>query len=240
MRRHLDESHVRPDLIALSSRTSSARATLADDGSATYHFDITWELDETTALPACRLVHTGSIGSWMAPGTDRVHALLAARPTGVIATFDPNIRPSLIDNRQAAVARIEELASLVDLVKLSDEDAAWLYPKESPEAVLRRLLDLGPAVAVMTQGGAGALALSAGARVELPAATVDVVDTIGAGDAFMSGLIDAWLAADPSVNRTSSAAVQALLGRGMATGALTVARAGANPPWRHELDAYDK
>jgi len=237
VRLHLSRAGVELRALVPSERTSVATAHIGVDGAATYEFDIEWSLPTGLEVPSSRLLHVGSIGSWMEPGALAVAEFVRARPRGRRASFDPNIRPSLIGDRPAAVALIRDIAAHVDLVKLSDEDAAWLWPRRTPDDVLRELIDLGAGIAVITRGADGAIARTLRHRVQSPAWPAHVVDTIGAGDSFMAGLLDAWLdlGAPPGAELTREA-LEAMVGRSLRVAAVTVSRMGADPPWARELD----
>lgn len=214
--------------------TSTAHAVLQPDGSAEYVFDIAWTIPETTVSAAA--VHAGSIALFLAPGAAAVVDQLArASRAGSMVTVDPNIRPALIGDRAAARERFAAAAAAADLVKLSDEDAAWLYPELSANDVLTRVASLGPRVVVMTRGDAGALGLGPEGIVEAPAWPVTVADTIGAGDAYMASLIASALD-DPRL-LTSGGALAGTMRRAAVTAGITVSRSGANPPTRAEVDA---
>lgn len=215
-----------------ADRTSTAVATIAPDGQASYDFDIRWSLPDTALPWRPRIVHTGSIGAFLAPGADVVARHLAEAGAAEV-TFDPNIRPALLGDRATVLDRFRRLVSLSTVVKLSDEDAAWLYPDATPQAVLDTILQLGARLAAITLGGDGALLSSNGHVVRIPAVRVSVVDTIGAGDTFMASLI-------ASVARGGSAGLDrdALARYGDAAAraaAITVSRAGADLPWAAEL-----
>jgi fructokinase len=223
-------------------RTSSARIELRADGSASYTFDIDWTLAPIEPPEGVRIVHTGSIAAFLRPGADAVGLLLQTLRDEALVTYDPNIRPALVGDHDEAVAMFEAFAEAAHVVKLSDEDAAWLYPDRELDAVLSGVLGLGPELAVATRGADGAVLMSRGARVDVPAVRVDVVDTIGAGDAFMSALIarlaDAGVAADPErIAALDEQGLRGIGGTAVRAAALTVARAGARPPTRAELDA---
>lgn len=206
--------------------TSVAEATIGPDGAATYDFRISWDLSPIDPAGA-DLVHTGSIGAVLAPGADVVEETLA-RATGLVS-FDPNVRPALMGDRDAAVARVERFVRLADVVKASDEDLAWLYPGASIDSVLERWLASGPRLVAVTAGGAGARALTEAGVVTVPVPPTTVVDTIGAGDSFMAALVADVLDrgfSDPLGSLTFAARCAAI----------TVSRAGANPPRRDELD----
>ncbi|MEV6695140.1 carbohydrate kinase [Micromonospora sp. NPDC051196] len=217
-----------------------AIASLRGDGVAAYDFyvegtaDWQWRDEELSpALTGRGILHTGSLAVFLSPGADRVaDALHTARARGALISIDPNIRPGLIGTPAQARARIEHLAALAHLVKASEEDVAWLYPGRPVEDVLRHWRDLGAALAVVTLGADGALALSGTRRFRQPAPAVEVVDTIGAGDAFTAGLLaelshaaDGWTDED----------VAAALRYAVEVAAVTCTRAGADPPCREEL-----
>lgn len=227
-----------------ADRTPTARATLDDAGSATYTFDIDWHLTGTPEVAPPVVVHTGSIAAVLEPGCLATAALVDAYHLSATLTFDPNIRSALIVDADAAGARIDGLLERADVVKASAEDLHWIDPTRSPEEIATGWLTLGPSIVVVTMGGDGAFAVCAAGTVRVPAFTVDVVDTVGAGDAFMSGLIDSlWsLNVLGSQRRTQLAAIgpdeltEAVKAAAL-TAALTVARAGADLPHRADRDA---
>ena len=226
--------------------TSVAHATLDTSGAASYVFDLEWQVAAVPGLTAYGHVHTGSIAAVLEPGGSQVREILAvARGLGATVSYDPNARPSLMGLPEHARRTIEDSIRLCDLVKVSDEDVEWLCPGEPPDDVLRGWGELGPAVVVMTRGGDGAVVRISrtGDQQALPAPSVEVVDTVGAGDSFMaglvSGLVDAGLLGGPEARARLQAAgiadVLPAVERALATGALTVARAGAHAPTRSDL-----
>ncbi|MGN7704065.1 carbohydrate kinase family protein [Cellulosimicrobium sp. 22601] len=223
--------------------TSVATAHLDAQGAASYEFDLEWRVPAGTAPGTGTLaVHTGSIAAVLEPGASDVRALVAAARDTATITYDPNARPALMGDPADARARIEALVALADVVKVSDEDLAWLAPGTDPVAVARDWLALGPALVVVTYGGEGALALTAAGEQRVTAPRVEVVDTVGAGDSFMGALLDGlWdaglLGADrrDALRAVDTATLTRLLERCAAVAAVTVSRAGANPPRRTEL-----
>ncbi len=212
--------------------TSTAHARIAADGSADYRFDIDWRLPERAPrLPS--LVHAGSIALFLEPGGSRVLRLLERFAETALVTLDPNIRPSLLGDHADAVRRFERAAALADLVKLSDEDAAWLYPELGLEAAALRVRELGPSIVVVTLGPEGAFAFSPGGISRIQAREVEVVDTISAGDSFMASLASSLL--DLGLDGTLAALPQ-VLDRAARAAAIAVSVAGANPPRRDQLD----
>jgi fructokinase len=244
IQRWLEESGVElaPGSTGAAS-TSTATARLDAEGAATYDFDVEWQVPAGTAVtPGTVAVHTGSIAAVLEPGASAVYALVkAARATATI-TYDPNVRPALMGDPVDARRSIERLVALADVVKVSDEDLAWLVPGVDPAEIARDWLALGPAVVVITLGGAGAVAVSAAGEQRVAALQTQVVDTVGAGDSFMGALIDglwdagllsaghrgALRAIDPTV-------LQSVLERCVEVAAITVSRPGVNPPCRDEL-----
>ena len=156
-------------------------------------------------------------------------------PDESIVSFDPNIRSALIGDRIRAVARVESITELADIVKLSDEDAAWLYPGWDLGRVVSRLLESGAGIVAITMGANGALLASPHARTRVPAPAVRVHDTVGAGDTFSAGLIDAVLHDLPLRDGSDERALLALGSHAAAAAAITVQRPGADPPTRSEL-----
>jgi fructokinase len=223
-----------------AGRTSTALAQLQTDGSARYVFEIDWDLPQKLELAPSTVTHAGSIALYLEPGASRVAELLRERSGDSLITLDPNIRPALVGDHDQALARVEALMEVVDLVKLSDEDAAWLYPGLAPAAVLSRLVALGPGLAVMTLGGEGSLLASSAAVVEVPAPVTVVADTIGAGDSYMGALIHRVLTTSLGLQlrRRSElwgeelGAIGAFASK---VAAITVSRSGANPPSLDEL-----
>jgi fructokinase len=215
-------------------RTPTATATIARDGSASYAFDITWDVEPTDLAPAApKVLHTGSIASFLSPGAGKVKAILQQLGSECTITYDPNIRPALLGTHAEARRTFEDLVHLTDVVKLSDEDAEWLYPEKALEETATHILGLGADLAVITKGSAGSLLTTPSASLSLPAAKSTVVDTIGAGDSYMSALILGLITRGTGGYAPS---VLEQLGRtAAAAAAVTVSRAGARPPTGDEL-----
>jgi fructokinase len=227
-----------------AERTATARLTVGEDGSADYVFDLDWRLSGTPPVAPPLFVHTGSIAAVQDPGCLAVAALIDTYHLSATVTFDPNVRPSLIADRDLARERIEHLVERSDIVKVSEEDLCWIDPDRPPERIAQTWLALGPAIVAVTMADRGAAAVCAAGVARVPARPVQVVDTVGAGDAFMVGLIDALWASDllGAQRRAELAgldldALTAALEAASAAAALTVGRAGADLPDRAALDA---
>lgn len=232
--RHLVASGVEvvPGSFVLA-RTSSAVARIAPNGDADYDFDIEWQLASPIELGGARVVHVGSIACFIEPGATTLREALRSWGDSVRVTFDPNIRPSLVGDRASAVRVTDDLAASSTLVKLSIEDAEWLYPDAGVDDVLDHFLSLGASVVAVTLGGDGAVIASPGARVPVAHPVARVADTVGAGDTFMAAMTAAvaegLLGGDADSLRAAGA-------RAAAAAAITVSRSGADLPTRAEVD----
>lgn len=244
--RHLSASGVAVLQQSLgATRTPTASAVIDGAGAARYEFDIEWELSPPPVDPEVTVVHTGSIAA-LAP-TDPPGALssvLAAARAHATITYDPNLRPTIMGPVDEIRGGVEALVARADVVKVSDEDLAWLYPDSDPHDVIARwVAESALAIGVVTLGAGGSFAvLQNGARVHVAAPSVTVVDTIGAGDSFTGGLLHGLderglIGAhrrDELAAMTADVATEVLTVAAR-TAAVTVGRAGADPPTLAEL-----
>lgn len=226
-----------------AARTSTAIARLDALGAASYEFAIDWQVDVVGVVLADAL-HVGSIAATLEPGAAAAADLLDRHRGRALISYDPNIRPSLIDDPESVRRRVLSLIERADVIKASDEDVAWLHPGVAIDEVARRWSRSGPGLVVVTLGSEGCLALAAGFELRLPAVTVDVVDTVGAGDTFMAALIDGLLSGGAFGARSRNVLeslgeerLTLLLERSAIAAAITVSRPGADPPTRGHLEA---
>lgn len=226
-----------------AASTPIATAHLGADGGATYDFELTWALPADVTIPdETVVVHTGSIAAVLEPGATAVRRVLAvARPRATV-TYDPNIRPTLMGQPGDVRPVVESLVAGADVVKVSDEDLHWLYPGADLGVVAKRWQRSGPALVVVTTGGDGAVAVTAEHRLQVAAPRVEVADTVGAGDSFMGALLHGlWsaglLGADHRAQLATidEATLTGVLEQCVQVAAITVSRAGANPPRLREL-----
>ena len=225
--------------------TSVAEATLDAQGAASYAFSLHWDLPRAAEPPTgaeLRAVHTGSIAAVVDPGAGRVRALLESLRGRASVSYDPNCRPVLMGESTQAATRIEELVALADVVKASSDDLEWLYPDRSWVDSGRAWLAAGPSLVVVTRSGEGAWAACAAGELDRPPVPVDLVDTVGAGDAFEAGLLDGFLRAGllgaaqrPALRRVDLGTLATVLERAGLVAAVTVSRPGADPPTAAEL-----
>jgi len=237
--------------VGVPEPTTLAIVSLDPDGIAAYSFyvegaaDWQWTPEELRAIPVdSTILHTGSLASWIAPGSTLIAETLQIRRAGgeCVISYDPNVRPALLAGPEDARDRIEPYLRIAHIIKASDADLAWLYPDRDPLDSLREWADSGPDLTVLTRGGAGATAIAAdGTVVEVPAPPVELVDTVGAGDAFMAGLLAAihrrGLDRPEALAGLDGALVEQLLIDAGDVAALTCERAGAEPPTAAELAA---
>ncbi len=224
--------------------TSTAAATLDESGAATYVFDLHWNLPPVQLPEGTTHVHIGSIGTTLTPGDAEVTAAVhRARAAGTVS-YDPNVRPTIMGSADAVRPRVEELVALSDVVKCSEDDIEWLYPGETPSQVMTRWAGLGAALTVVTLGPHGVTWRAAsGDEDSEPAQDITVVDTVGAGDSFMAGLVsglldDGLLGSTDARERLRAAGladVRPAIDRALATSGLTVRRPGAYAPTREEI-----
>lgn len=219
---------------------------LDEDGSARYEFhlaDAAEPLPAPVGIGAVHAVHFGSIASWLPGSAEAVLEHVARqRDAGVFVSYDPNIRAMLVADRAQALRYVDQAVERSDLIKASVEDLAWTHPGLHPADVAQDWLGRGALAVVVTHGSDGADCYTAGGKLHGGSAPVEVVDTIGAGDAFMAGLLEGLAAVD-SLSRDGlaalparSAALQRLLDDACAYAAATCTVPGADPPWRRLIE----
>lgn len=238
----LEASSVNLEFCVRSDRPTTLAFVKLVNGSASYFF-----YDENTAgrmmtladmpvLPArVSAYFTGGIWLAVEPCGTALEAMLLREAKQRVAMIDPNVRPGFVKDRAAYTARIDRMIAASDIVKLSDEDAEWLYGSVDPQAILAK----GPKVVLVTEGAKGATAYTARGAVSVAAPKIVVADTVGAGDTFNAGFLAALdragLLSKAAVADLSDAALRDALSLGTRAAAVTCSRAGANPPWAHEL-----
>jgi len=191
--------------------------------------------DDVSAL------YFGGISLACDPGAETYAALAKAEAARRVVMIDPNIRPGFIRNIDRYRARLDDLIRCADIVKVSDEDLNWIHPgTEALTDKLNKIRAQGAAVVILTRGGDEATAfLADGAEVSVPVERVQIADTVGAGDTFNAGVLaklsELGLLTKPALAQISPDDMRSALSFGARVAAITVSRAGANPPWTHEM-----
>jgi len=244
----LEHSHVDVSHIILSDRPTTLAFVQLIDGHATYSFydensagrmlsveDMPPLAQEVTAL------YFGGISLACEPGAAAYAELLKRAGEGRAVMLDPNIRPSFIRDIESYRRRLNQMLAQTDIVKVSDEDLNWLMPDAtSLRDKVARLQELGPSVVILTRGGEGATGyLANGTQVHASAVRAKIVDTVGAGDTFNAGVMaklsELGHLHPVGVAQLSAETLTEALAHGARVAAVTVSRAGANPPWAEEL-----
>jgi fructokinase len=231
-------------IVRTDEPTTLALAEVDRDGVAQYRF---YErgtsapgLTPDAALDALPedvgILHVGTLGLALEPMAGALEAVVEHLADRALVAVDPNCRPWVIDDPVAYRERLDRVLGHSHVVKVSEEDVDWLYPGRPAPAAARALLDDGPGVALLTRGGEGVLVVTADEEVPVEAPKVEVVDTIGAGDAFAGGFLAWWRARELGPETLSDPdKVLDATAFGCLVAARTVARAGAFPPRLHEL-----
>ena len=244
----LRESGVSTDHVLLSDLPTTLAFVSLVEGQAKYMF-----YDENTAgrsLSSDRLpdlpegteaLYFGGISLISEPGADFYAALAQREAERHVIMIDPNIRPGFIRDEPVYRARLDRMIAVSDILKVSDEDLDWLLPGDMAMGdKARQMIAKGPGMVIVTRGGEGAVAfLSGGIEVAVPSQRVTVVDTVGAGDTFNAGVLaklsERGLLDKAACAKMTEEDARAALTHGAAVAAITVSRAGANPPWAAEL-----
>ncbi|MER5435964.1 carbohydrate kinase [Streptomyces sp. NPDC002588] len=251
LRAHLTASGTRlTHVLPTSDPTTLAAVRLRDDGSAAYSFhaggaadrglrpEHLADLPDGGALPPGTALHLGSLGLQLEPLATTLDGLLRREAGRRLVSLDPNVRPGLITDRAAYLRRFAEWVALADVVKASDDDLAWLHPGEPYEAVAERWLASGAGLVLITFGARGAWAAGREADVHVPAPSVEVVDTVGAGDAFTAGtlahLCHTGRLSREGIDGLGAGGLARLLSYAVEIAADTCTRAGAQPPYRRD------
>jgi fructokinase len=219
--------------------TTLALASLDAIGAASWSFYATGTAaagltpqDALAALPArVAALHVGTLGLVLEPLATALEAVVQRLAGETLVVVDPNCRPQAIDDPQAFRVRLERVLAFADLVKVSEEDLAWLDPGRSRTAAARELLERGPRAVLLTRGPDGATVITAGADTPIAPVPTEVVDTIGAGDAFGGAFLAWWTSHGlGSADLAQDALVVEAAEFAAVVAARTVAQAGASPP----------
>ena len=227
-----------------SHPTSTAQVTFDADRNATYEFDIHWNLAPVPVESDDVHLHAGSLATALEPGAGQAREAMATSREAATLSYDPNIRPGIMGDLESVKDGVEDLLTIVDVVKASSDDVELLYPGRSVEEVIDHWLSLGPALVVLTRGADGVTYRTRSSKpVSLPTGAGTVVDTVGAGDSFMAGLLSGLMSlgllggprARSALTAASTDDVRPAIERGLSCSAVTVGHAGAYAPSPDEL-----
>jgi fructokinase len=241
-RKELLDDEVKLDLALKSDKpTCTAEVTLAADGSGSYVFTIdgtatfdfshSWLPDPSRYKP--QVLHIGTLVTVIEPGADVLYdwAIRVAEFAPIV--YDPNIRPSVMGDRDRYQASVEKWVAISAVIKVSDDDVEWLYPGESVESVAQRWINNGAALVVITRGINGLLGVTTGGSVEVPGVKIEVADTVGAGDTVGAIIVEAII--EKGILNLTNEVLKATLHRAAVAAGITCSRKGAQPPYKHEL-----
>jgi fructokinase len=214
-----------------------ATYTFVIDGTATFDFLPSWLPDPEKLKPS--VLHIGTLATVVEPGATVLFDWAVKCAEFAPIVFDPNVRPSFLGDREKYCQAVEKWVGISSVVKLSDEDIAWLYPDQSLDEVAHRWLEGETSLVVVTRGAKGIIGYTRGASEEVEGVRVDVVDTVGAGDTVGAILVEGIV--QRSVAGLVGHVLNKVLHRAAVAAGITVSRAGAQPPRMHELvEALEK
>jgi len=217
-----------PTALAIASIDDNglARYEFELEGSASFAFDQSW-------LPHGEpdVIHIGSVATLLEPGASELLHWLSEKSAPIV--FDPNVRPSIQGDQRLYRAAVERWLDYATVVKMSEDDFRWLY-SESEEELVRSWIGRGVSIVIVTRAEKGLSAYSADFKISVDAVSVEVVDTVGAGDTIGAVVVEGLLQYGlPGLNMQTLSIV---LSRAAKAASITCSRAGANPPWLEELD----
>jgi fructokinase len=224
-----------------SNPTCLATVTLDENGSASYEFLIdgtaTFEFNESwlpdpTHPPA--VLHVGTLATIVEPGATNLFNW--AKKVKAPLVFDPNIRSSVVNDRTRYQQIVEKWATISSVIKMSDDDLAWLHPEMDFRSAAENFINEKTQLVVITKGASGLDGFTEDGEVSVPGVKVDVVDTVGAGDTVGAILVEAIV--KYGLDNLVGATLESTLNRAAAAAAITCSRAGANPPTLKELEGY--
>jgi fructokinase len=223
----------KPTCLAIISLDANGGASyeFKIDGTATFDFDLKWLPDPSRYKP--QVLHIGTLVTVIQPGADVLYdwAMQVAEFAPIV--FDPNIRPSVMGDHDLYEAAVEKWAALSSVIKVSDDDMAWLYPGQKYEDVAQRWLKDGAALVVVTRGSNGIVGFTADGAVEVDGAKITVADTVGAGDTVGAIIVEAMV--EKGILALTGDVLKATLHRAAVAAGITCSRKGAQPPYKHEL-----
>jgi len=231
------------DYVQFSNKpTCTAKVTLSKSGSASYEFVIEdtatfdfshlWLPDPQSLKPS--LLHIGTLATVIEPGASVLFGWAQSVANVAPIVFDPNIRSAVLGDRDEYVKKVEKWVEISSAVKVSDEDLNWLYPGKVIDEIVKNWLEVGVELVVVTLGDEGITAYRKNEQISVDAVKVVVADTVGAGDTVGAVLVEAIV--KHGIDRLTGEVLETMLNRAAKAAAITVSRAGANPPTGEEIE----
>jgi fructokinase len=226
----------KPTCLAIVSLNENGGASyeFKIDGTATFDFSSPWLPDPSRYKP--NVLHIGTLVTVIQPGANVLYdwAMQVAEFAPIV--FDPNVRSVVMNDKEKYLAAVERWVAISSVVKVSDDDLAWLYPDQQYADVARRWISDGAALVVVTRGADGLVGFAADASVEVPGVKVDVADTVGAGDTVGAIIVEAMI--EKGILNLTGDTLKAVLNRATVAAGITCSRKGAQPPYKHELKGF--
>ncbi len=226
-------SSEKPTCLAIVSINESGGASyeFEIDGTATFDFSDSWLPDPSRYKPS--VLHIGTLVAVIQPSADVLYdwAMRVAEFAPIV--FDPNVRSVVMNDRDTYLAAVERWVAISSVVKVSDDDLAWLYPGQQYADVAGRWINDGAALVVVTRGADGLVGFTADGSVEVPGVKVEVADTVGAGDTVGAIIVEAMI--EKGILNLTGDTLKAVLNQAAVAAGITCSRKGAQPPYKHEL-----
>jgi fructokinase len=223
----------KPTCLAIVSLNENGGASyeFEIDGTATFDFSDSWLPDPSRYKPT--VLHIGTLVTVIQPAADVLYdwAMQVAEFAPIV--FDPNVRSVVMNDRDKYLTAVERWVAISSVVKVSDDDLAWLYPGQQYADVAKRWINDGAALVVVTRGADGLVGFTADGSVEVPGVKADVADTVGAGDTVGAIIVEAMI--EKGILNLTGDTLKAVLNRAAVAAGITCSRKGAQPPYKHEL-----
>ena len=241
-RQELLDDEVKLDLALKSDKpTCLAIVSINENGGASYEFEIdgtaTFDFSDSWLPDPSRyklsVLHIGTLVTVIQPGADVLYGWAMQVAEFAPIVFDPNVRSVVMNDRDKYLAAVERWVAISSVVKVSDDDLAWLYPDQQYVDVAGRWISDGAALVVVTRGANGLVGFTADGSVEVPGVKVDVADTVGAGDTVGAIIVEAMI--EKGILNLTGDTLKAVLNRAAIAAGITCSRKGAQPPYKHEL-----
>ena len=229
--------------LSLKSEKPTCTATLTLDShggaqyeffikeTATFDFNTSWLPDPSRLKPSA--LHIGTLATIIEPGATALFDWAVRVGEFAPIIFDPNIRPSVLDDRAIYASAVEKWVSIASIIKVSDDDLKWLYPNETLDEVAHRWIEQGVSCVVVTRGVHGLIGFTEHGMEEVDGAKITVVDSVGAGDTVGAIVVEGVIA--HSVAGLLGHVLNKVLHKAAIAAGITCSRAGAEPPYKHEL-----